>query len=200
VSDSRLQALERAWEASGSVEDEAAFLRERVRVGDLSQERLELAACCGHAGARHVSGCAEASGDFLPRLYAQSFECSARTNLSIAHALLADFPELKSSPELQEWLDVMRKVVDGACGVDALTAAFDQVANTMSLETTDEIDLFQFICAAGDVFGSWGGKPSWSFVPDLVLVAADDAQGCEWARIQEALRPIGTWLLESTME
>ena len=51
MTDTRLQRLKRAWEASGSVKDEAAYLRERVRVGELSQERLELAACCGHPGA-----------------------------------------------------------------------------------------------------------------------------------------------------
>lgn len=52
MSDQRLRELERKWRESGSVEDEAAYLRERVRVGDLTQERLELAAYCGHEGAR----------------------------------------------------------------------------------------------------------------------------------------------------
>ncbi|MCA9646234.1 MAG: hypothetical protein KC492_36335, partial [Myxococcales bacterium] len=52
MTDSRLQQLRRAWEASGAVEDEAAYLRERVRVGELSQERLELAAYFGHLAAR----------------------------------------------------------------------------------------------------------------------------------------------------
>ena len=56
VTDSRLQELKRTWEASGSVEDEAAYLRERVRVGDLTQERLELAAYCGHEGASAAAG------------------------------------------------------------------------------------------------------------------------------------------------
>jgi len=42
VTDSRLQQLERAWEASGSVKDEVAYLRERVRVGGLSEERFGL--------------------------------------------------------------------------------------------------------------------------------------------------------------
>ena len=44
MSDARLRELERRWRESGSTEDEAAYLRERVRVGDLTQERLELAA------------------------------------------------------------------------------------------------------------------------------------------------------------
>lgn len=56
MTDSRLQELKRAWEASGSVEDEAAYLRERVRVGDLTQERLELAAKLGQAAAVAATG------------------------------------------------------------------------------------------------------------------------------------------------
>ena len=51
MSDQKLRELERHWRETGSVEDEAAYLRERVRVGDLTQERLELAAYCGHEGA-----------------------------------------------------------------------------------------------------------------------------------------------------
>lgn len=52
MSDERLRNLERRWKETGSVEDEAAFLLERVRAGDLTQERLELAAYCGLEGAR----------------------------------------------------------------------------------------------------------------------------------------------------
>ena len=52
MTDSRLQQLKRAWEASGSVEDETAYLRERGRAGDLTEERVELAAYCGHTASR----------------------------------------------------------------------------------------------------------------------------------------------------
>lgn len=44
MGDEKLRELERRWRESGTVEDEAAYLLERVRVGDLTQERLELAA------------------------------------------------------------------------------------------------------------------------------------------------------------
>lgn len=54
MSDERLRQLERRWKETGSVEDEAAFLLGRVRAGDLTDERLELAAFCGHAGARRA--------------------------------------------------------------------------------------------------------------------------------------------------
>jgi len=54
VSDARLRELERRWKETGSVDDEASYLLERVRVGDLTRERLELAAYCGHQGARRA--------------------------------------------------------------------------------------------------------------------------------------------------
>ncbi len=50
MSDSKLRELERRWRETGSVEDEAAYLRERVRVGDLTEERLEVAAYWGASG------------------------------------------------------------------------------------------------------------------------------------------------------
>lgn len=52
MSDERLRALERRWRETGSVEDEASLLLHRVRTGELTEERLALAACCGQAGAR----------------------------------------------------------------------------------------------------------------------------------------------------
>jgi hypothetical protein len=42
VSDSRLRRLERRWRETGTARDEEAWLQERVRVGDLPQERLRL--------------------------------------------------------------------------------------------------------------------------------------------------------------
>jgi len=54
VSDERLREAERRWKESGSVVDEARYLQERVRVGNLTKERLELAAYCGHEGASRL--------------------------------------------------------------------------------------------------------------------------------------------------
>lgn len=48
MSDKRLRGLERRWKESGSIEDEVKLLQERVRMGDLTQERLRLASYCGH--------------------------------------------------------------------------------------------------------------------------------------------------------
>lgn len=51
MSDARLRELKRRWQQSGAVDDEAAFLRERVRVGDLTALRLRIAAYAGVPGA-----------------------------------------------------------------------------------------------------------------------------------------------------
>jgi hypothetical protein len=56
MSDTKLRALERRWKETGTVEDETAYLQERVRAGTLSQETLERAARCGHAAAILVAG------------------------------------------------------------------------------------------------------------------------------------------------
>lgn len=62
MSDARLRELERRWKETKSPDDEAAYLLERVRVGDLTRERLELAAYCGQASARIVLPDSKASG------------------------------------------------------------------------------------------------------------------------------------------
>lgn len=56
MSDERLRDLERRWKETGSVEDEAAWITERMRVGMLAQDRVELAAYCGHQAARKALG------------------------------------------------------------------------------------------------------------------------------------------------
>ncbi|MCA8922058.1 MAG: hypothetical protein KDD82_09630 [Planctomycetes bacterium] len=52
--DRRHRDLERTWRSSGSVDDEARWLTARVRGGELSLVRLELAACCDHPGAERA--------------------------------------------------------------------------------------------------------------------------------------------------
>jgi hypothetical protein len=52
MSDEKLRQLERRWRETGSEADEAAWLRERARTGNLEPERLGLAAYLGHEPAR----------------------------------------------------------------------------------------------------------------------------------------------------
>jgi hypothetical protein len=56
VTDTTLRELERRFRASGSVEDEAAWLRARVRAGELEQDELDLAAYLLNEAARLAVG------------------------------------------------------------------------------------------------------------------------------------------------
>lgn len=56
MSDERLRQAERLFQETGSVEDEARYLLERVRAGSLNRERLELAAYCGHEASKLAVG------------------------------------------------------------------------------------------------------------------------------------------------
>lgn len=72
MADERLRALRRRWEETGSVDDEAAYLRERVRAGELTLARLELAAHGGHEAARLACGGGVAATSLTDWLHAMS--------------------------------------------------------------------------------------------------------------------------------
>ena len=55
MTDETLRALERQFRSTQAVSDHAAWLSERVRVGEVSPEGLALAAFCGHDGATAAS-------------------------------------------------------------------------------------------------------------------------------------------------
>ena len=54
MTDASLRDLERRFRASGSVEDESVWLRARLRAGELTSERVELAARLGAEGPRQA--------------------------------------------------------------------------------------------------------------------------------------------------
>lgn len=56
MSDSRLRECERRWLETGSVQDEAKLLLEKVRVGQLSPHSLALAGFLGHAASNLIVG------------------------------------------------------------------------------------------------------------------------------------------------
>jgi len=93
VTDSKLRELERRWKETGSVEDEARYLLERVRVGDLEREKLELAAYCGHEGAQAALGCnghvvPSNPHDWVHGLGAWGSEASTRAAVSMVLSVL----------------------------------------------------------------------------------------------------------------
>lgn len=66
MSDARLRQLEQRWKETGSAEDEAAYLVERLRHGQIEKSRLQLLAYCGDEAARLALGpeAPEASAEF----------------------------------------------------------------------------------------------------------------------------------------
>jgi hypothetical protein len=62
MADLELRAAERRYRASGTVADEATWLRARVRSGELSPARLTVAALAGRSAARLVLGDAAPPG------------------------------------------------------------------------------------------------------------------------------------------
>ncbi len=99
MTDSHLRELERRFKETGSVEDEAAYLLERVRAGDLEQSRLELAAVFGHEGSRAVVGDEVVLYDYR-RLRAASLD--DETLARLAHAsCLAALTDDRYSPAIQ---------------------------------------------------------------------------------------------------
>jgi len=114
MSDERLRELERRWKETGSPEDEAAYLLERVRAGDLSQERLELAAYCGHQAATR------ALGSSAPRTYQKlelwirglarwGVDPALRCSLALCTLLVESLPREQAA--LEEPLSLLRKLV-----------------------------------------------------------------------------------------
>jgi hypothetical protein len=105
VSDEHLRELERRSKETGSPEDEAAWIRERVRIGELARERVELAAYCGHAGARLVSVgqvVPTVSADWLQGLYRWGETTYARATLACSRSLLPAPSEQPYAQTLQQ--------------------------------------------------------------------------------------------------
>jgi hypothetical protein len=124
VSDERLRDLERRWKETGAVDDEAAWLKERVRVGDLSQVGLVVAAHLGHSGALVATGTKRADLDFSRD--EEDEEGNRRLLQPWATALLHTSPQgarraliagaYASLPFFETWLDsdLPRRAVEAA--------------------------------------------------------------------------------------
>lgn len=88
MSDEALRAAERRWRASGSVEDEAAYLNERVRGGEVLVGRLQQAAILRHPAAMLATGPAPCAGASMVELVdfamMDDLEGMVRTCLALA--------------------------------------------------------------------------------------------------------------------
>lgn len=129
MSDTKLRDLEKRWKESHSDADEAAYLRERHRVGDLSEERLQLAAACGHAASQAALGkrpaystitLLAAQSDDPPEWAARCTEpwrfgddAARRVVFSVLEGLLERHPTaVRDAPHLQSVSDRLQRLVD----------------------------------------------------------------------------------------
>ena len=128
MTDSRLQQLRRAWESSGSPEDEAAYLTERRRAGELTDARLRAAADFGSQAAGlalgrrgGVSSLCDALIALTPReRIAIACDCAERT----LHLWVHEHPEDARPRAL---LNSARAWVAGEANEDRLHAQAEEV-------------------------------------------------------------------------
>jgi hypothetical protein len=102
MSDTKLRELERRWRESGTVEDEAAFLRENLRAGLTDRARLGVAATFGHAPAREVFG--ESAGVHLLRSFSLHLQRQvfARMALSVIERVRGTAMDAREDVQLVE--------------------------------------------------------------------------------------------------
>lgn len=126
MTDARLRDLERRSRETGSVEDEAAYLLERVRAGTLTRERLELAAYCGHDGARRALGDTKATRIGVKRwavgLRRWGREASTRGAIAAARAATAATHEIWSHKRIEQAIARAEEWVRCQCNVHAQAA------------------------------------------------------------------------------
>ena len=84
VSDADLRELERRFRETGSVENEAAWLLERVRAGELTQDRFDLAGYCGSEAAGGTDGCAAGLKEFGMGFERWETEAAVRATIALA--------------------------------------------------------------------------------------------------------------------
>ncbi len=111
MTDEKLRELERRFKETGLPEDEAAWLKERVRAGDLTQDRLALAVHCGQQVAFELTGTGwqepPALETWITALYDHCFdqaghEWAQLTCVRVAYWAVAAIEAQSSDPPLPE--------------------------------------------------------------------------------------------------
>lgn len=131
--DRKLRELRGAWRRKRSVSSEAAYLRARVEAGDLSDERLAVAAHCGHPAARRALGLAAATptplGEWVGGLARFRPEVSVRAALA-AGRLLRGQGDRAAVHATEAWLDEPTRDRAGEVGRAVRAAARRRGRNT----------------------------------------------------------------------
>lgn len=133
MSDARLRDLERRWRDTRAVSDEAAYLVERLRAGDLDPERLRVAARCGHPAAVEALGeppvfpRLEGADDDAARATVAAWlrgfdafprEVRVRVALVLAKATLGNGPPHGTDPQVIDALTALERWCRCPCEAD----------------------------------------------------------------------------------
>lgn len=110
MSDEALRALEQRWLATRTRDDEVRYLAARLRAGDLSRGRLELAAWLRHAPARTLLGDAAPVGEFVDHA-ALGRALDAGGQVAVLRAALVEWAERPGSltPRAADGLEALRR-------------------------------------------------------------------------------------------
>lgn len=166
MSDLHLRELERKWRETGSPADEAAYLRERVRAGQLPAQKLAFAAYCGHYPAQlataHASQLPHDHAQWLEGLESFGRQLAAEATLALASRLVNNL-----RPELTQrgcWLMIERSI--SAVRGYLETAGSDECAKLTPL-------LAEFEALHAEAALHWGGaEAEWAVLAVLQLIQA----------------------------
>ncbi|MGE0707023.1 MAG: hypothetical protein AB7N76_02470 [Planctomycetota bacterium] len=151
MSDESLRRLERRWQETGAVDDEAALLTERARVGALDPERLRLAAYCGHPAAVLALGdAAEVGGEPLDEFLWGLFPLGERWLTVACGAAVEPVLEVAERVEgLREALALMASAVAGwvSGSLDEHVPTGDFLVQSLLFELDADVDTLE---EAGD--------------------------------------------------
>lgn len=133
MSDAKLRELERLWRGTGAVDAEAAYLLERVRIGDLKRERLVLAAYCGHLAARLAVGDAAPAVPSDVKSWVAGIDRSVQgvANLAVgrlAQLLGKEAGKASMGPRTSTLAQVVRWAESEGAGLEEMLSAVSQVA------------------------------------------------------------------------
>lgn len=123
MNQSKLETLKQAWAASGAIEDEAAYLRERVLQREVSLERLGLAGECGHPAARMALGLEDAqltATAWLDTVCARGVEVCSRLAVAAAGVGVEQFEAGPLKQSLKRAIDDLEFYLYGTPGESQL--------------------------------------------------------------------------------
>ncbi len=183
MSDERLRELERRFRVSGSVENEAAWLRARMQAGELEQSKLELAAHLGYQAAicvLEIEGCHSLRRFVEEVVSLYGANARRRSALAVTYRALSAFSHRNIEDDLRLLDDIGAMVYDFSEGssVPDIAQTEDRRRRRGAWDTIDSLlDLLRGHQIHWDYPGidyegqGEGGAESW--IPARIAIAPE---------------------------